>query len=1279
LISELQSSGLLFWQQLMKLGEQIVSQNNVAAQKDLVIAAAQRLVGGNINLWLTDEAYPLPGQPENLDTEPPSDELAQKSLATLLPQFFPDQMAGSTVVFSAAYPLISQDTLLGILQVECSEDRPLRQPELDALQALVYVAATNMQVYRQVAIKNWRFEQLALVRSVSFQIANVLDLDELARRVTGLILHTFRYYYVAIFTLEPGHQKLTFRASCKFSNEKSAEVETNTSFVVQLGEGIVGYVAQSGNELVACKVEEEPHFKYIETLPETRSESSFPLKIGDRVLGVLDVQSDQPDAFHEIDILVIRALSDNIALAVEGARLYQGMRKHADQIAIVAEIGRLMTSILDLNELLSQVVALIHTRLGYPFVHLFTVQTDDEMVVFQAGSGSRSQSMQAAEVAYKINDPQGIIPWVARNRKSFISNDVSQDPLYRPNPLASTETRAELALPLVFNNNILGVLDIQSDQLNVFDPHELPVFQSLADSVAIAIRNANVYREEQWRRQVAESLRDVAWLLTANSSLEKVLSTILSELERNLPCELAAVWLYGDVNSSSENPDTLSLAAIHSKDQTNLELAKAINPQVDYCLTSALSSSQPFIRDPRDPLGSLGITLDFPQDFSMISAPLLAREQVLGVIALANTRSRSYGADSSAMLATFASYAAVAIENTRLFATAQEQAWISTVLLQVAEATQSLTSVEDLISSVVRLTPLLIGIKGSAFFLWNADAEIFELKATHNLSVKREAATLPDFFEPTLIPAFNRLISSKQPVLIINPAEELMISPQLASDLGLNALVLNPVQAQSDLLGAFLIALDTIPYTDENLNKADDERLAIIQGITQQTAVALQNIRLLEAKQEEAYVTAVLLQVAQTVVSTNEIHDILESIVQIIPILVGIDSSVIYLWDNDRELFIPTSACCGSDHFDETFFEYFFTPGSYPLLDSVWASGNTILCSLNQTEKSAYSWNTILIPDQSASQPMLFNNESLLMGFPISVKGERYGVFLASDSSSSRSKRTRRIEILSGIAQQISLALQNDRLKKEMVGRERLEREFQLARQIQRTFLPTQLPNLPGWDIDIRWRTARQVGGDFYDFIDLSDGSIGLVIADVSDKGLAAALYMTVTRTLIRASVRELRSPARILEHVNDLLLYNSQSGLFVTAFYAILNPSSGIITYANAGHNLPLISRRKDRKVICLAQGGIALGALGEIELTDHQEVIEPGDCMLLFTDGATETFSPVGELYGDERLSIAFQNADVVTAKSVLDFIDADLDGFRLDEPVSDDITLMVVKRQE
>ena len=158
-----------------------------------------------------------------------------------------------------------------------------------------------------------------------------------------------------------------------------------------------------------------------------------------------------------------------------------------------------------------------------------------------------------------------------------------------------------------------------------------------------------------------------------------------------------------------------------------------------------------------------------------------------------------------------------------------------------------------------------------------------------------------------------------------------------------------------------------------------------------------------------------------------------------------------------------------------------------------------------------------------------------MFGFPISVKGEVFGVLVAKDSAENLSARERRQEIITGIAQQVALAIQNDRLKEEMVGRERLENEIQLARQIQRTFLPEQLPQVQGWQVDSRWQTARQVGGDFYDIFSLGSELLGLVIADVSDKGMPAALYMTVARTLLRATSQTTKSPAQVLEHVNNL------------------------------------------------------------------------------------------------------------------------------------------------
>jgi len=271
----------------------------------------------------------------------------------------------------------------------------------------------------------------------------------------------------------------------------------------------------------------------------------------------------------------------------------------------------------------------------------------------------------------------------------------------------------------------------------------------------------------------------------------------------------------------------------------------------------------------------------------------------------------------------------------------------------------------------------------------------------------------------------------------------------------------------------------------------------------------------------------------------------------------------------------------------------------------------------------------------------------------------------------------RRMEIMTGIAQQISLAIQNERLKQEMVGRERLEREFQLARQIQKTFLPNELPQIAGWEMDIRWQTAREVGGDFYDVFKLNSELYGLAIADVSDKGMPAALYMTVTRTLIRSSARNEKSPARVLSKVNTLLMLDQQNSMFVTAIYATLNTSTGELTISNAGHNQPILYRAASESLEILPRGQLALGVLDRIKYEDHVVKLNPNDNLVLYTDGVTESFSKTGEPFGEERLGdliLKTSHDDICRLLEEIEKVNTD---FRGGEPPSDDLTLLAIRR--
>jgi sigma-B regulation protein RsbU (phosphoserine phosphatase) len=234
----------------------------------------------------------------------------------------------------------------------------------------------------------------------------------------------------------------------------------------------------------------------------------------------------------------------------------------------------------------------------------------------------------------------------------------------------------------------------------------------------------------------------------------------------------------------------------------------------------------------------------------------------------------------------------------------------------------------------------------------------------------------------------------------------------------------------------------------------------------------------------------------------------------------------------------------------------------------------------------------------------------------------------------------------------------------------------QLARQIQQTFIPESLPQFPDWELAARWKTARQVGGDFYDVFDLPGKRLGLFIADVADKGVPAALFMALTRTLVRAAVIEDTSPAEAMKRVNDLLIPDTRQGMFVTAVYAVLDMNKNELTYVNAGHNPPLWVKH-DGKIERLTRTAIALGVVTGEPVEQRTIKLESGDNLLLYTDGLTEAFDAEGVFYGEERLLKSIKSNTCSSASDLLDLVEKSLLNFVKDMPPADDLTMLVLRR--
>ena len=1265
------------WKQLLKLSEQLVGLPDVLAQSVLVQESTALLLKGEARLWLSRPFYPLPGEAD-MDLLPGASapDAVHRAYLTSTPAFvrINGRIGGAELadpVIAAAVPLIANDSRLGVLELRRAPDQPLLPEDIALLVGIAQASAMAFEMSRQEKLKNWRYDQLALVRTVSAQIASVLHLEELYSRVTDLIQQTFRYYYVAIYTREnhpAAASTLWFRAAAH--NEDSQPLKPG--FQVPLGDGLIGLAGQDGEQIIALDVLIDPRYHFYETLPETLSEACFPLKVEGEILGVLDIQSDQLDDFHEVDLLVLSSLADSIALAVKNAHLYSNLNDRISEISSVIEVSHALNSILDYEQLLDEIVLLIQKRFGYPHVHIFSVHPGRRLVIYQAGSGERSHAMRDKMISYPLDAPLGLISHVARTGKTFIANDVSVEPLYIPSEMPPHNTRAELAVPLLLGSEVIGVLDIQSAEANVFQVSDSSLFEALASTIAIAFRNASLYRSEKWRRQVAESFRDVAYQITGGSDIDSLLDTILARLETNLPCDAAALWLVDEDHPPELHTSPLRLAAVCGVDAAALRQEMKNNPRIFDPLGALLLTSEPYIRDPQDPPGPLGTALHYASDYSSIIAPLRASENLLGLLILVHHTSGRYGSEAQSMTATFASYAAAAIQNTRLYTEAQQQAWVSTMLVQVAEASQTTITLDDLLATMLRLTRLLVGVRKCAFLLREENAGRYELKAWYGFDPpKGHSQWLAE-----ALPALIRLNAARSPIFLTNAELEIGM-PELALAGQPGTMMVLPLLMRSELIGAYLITLQTerSPETEATF---DPRTSAILQGIAHQTSITVENLRLLDARQEEAYVTAALLQVAQAVVSAGEIREVLGNIIHLLPILTGVDTSAVYLWDITAKIFRPGAAYSENHRREQFLLKKSYSSGEHRLLDAILRTGAIHLSPVRDLDASPEFWTALdCRPLNSLVESATLPDGSWLLGFPLTVQDRLLGVLVTRKPDTNPVFWERRMEILTGIAQQTSMAIQNDIAKHEMVQTERMEREIQLARQIQETFFPERLPEAEGWELDVRWETARQVGGDFYDAFALANGRIGLVIADVSDKGMPAALYMTVTRTLIRSRIHEYDQPAGVLIDVNRQLFSESPEAMFITAIYAILDPRTGELLYANAGHNLPLIHRFEQDALEQLPKGGTALGVLPEVELQNHALTIQPGDTLVLFTDGACDTLAPSGEDFGEGRLRQVLALNSGNSAASLLEHLDIALSEFRQDMPPFDDVTFIAVRR--
>jgi serine phosphatase RsbU (regulator of sigma subunit)/putative methionine-R-sulfoxide reductase with GAF domain len=644
--------------------------------------------------------------------------------------------------------------------------------------------------------------------------------------------------------------------------------------------------------------------------------------------------------------------------------------------------------------------------------------------------------------------------------------------------------------------------------------------------------------------------------------------------------------------------------------------------------------------------------------WSALIVPMFAGDDLIGVLSLASLRTRRYFSLQARNLTSMCAQAAVTIQNARLYAIERKRAGQLATVSEVSRQVTAIFDLDELLPRIVALIRERFGYTHVHLFTVDAEAGRANFRtSTHPRGVEWRAHNVG--YRIGLDGLVGWVAAMGEPLLVNDVTKEPRFAPypDKAIDETKAELVV-PLTIGNKVIGVLDVESD-----QRNAFSPDD--LYILKTLAAQVAIAIEEARLYNSQKEEAYYLNVLLQVGQNLSATLDLDEALETVVRITPLLVGVARCVVFLYDARERVFLPAKAYGLTRELQDEFRKL----------------------RISNDDDSAFGKITrepvpLMVDDATTSSLIeaeyvrTFGVRSLLI-VPLATRGEVVGAMLVDQGSRPTRFSSHEIDVVMAIANQAAVAIEGARLSREAEDKRRLEYELGLARQIQTSFLPEACPVIPGYQICSMWQTAREVSGDFYDFVALNGGRLGMTIADVSDKGIAAAMFMALSRTILRTMTIGKPSPRETVERANDVILADAHSEMFVTVFHGVFDPQQHRFTYVNAGHNPPLFYRAARNELTILKEHGIALGVMPNITLPESAIDLEPGDILLMYTDGVTDAINASEEEFGAERLADLVAANAHLAAEPLIDEIKRAVTDFAGEGVRFDDLTMVALKR--
>ncbi len=568
------------------------------------------------------------------------------------------------------------------------------------------------------------------------------------------------------------------------------------------------------------------------------------------------------------------------------------------------------------------------------------------------------------------------------------------------------------------------------------------------------------------------------------------------------------------------------------------------------------------------------------------------------------------------------------------------------LLLEAGRRFNSTLDYEELIEQVLKL--VMAAVEAEAALVFRVDHNRTDMKIRF---MRCTDVKMTIFYRELGQGVVGWVARYKEPVIINDATNDSRVDPEIKKNgsIKIRSVLTVPLIGKGQMIGV----IEAINKIDGKFTAAD---LDILIGLANQIAVAIDNAHLYRAVKREALERTLLYEIGKKLSSSLKLDEVLREMLSSLKQVVDYSAGGVFLIDPDKEE-IGSIYTVGYDPDSESDVHLKIGQG---VIGYVAKSGESVIVP------------DVSVDDRYVNARPATKSEIVV---PMVLDEKVIGVVnLESDERNAYDSHYG--ALMEAFASQAAVSIERARLHERLLSSQKLEQQLNIAREIQRSFLPTSDPNIPGYDIAGRNISSEQVGGDYYDFFRIVQNHTGIAIADVSGKGIPAALIMASFRASIIAEIRNNYSIRTICGKVNNLLCESLQPGSFVTAVYGVLDSKNHILTFTNCGHDFPILLR-KSGEIEYLKEGGQILGITRDVSYEERPVFLNPDEIVVFYTDGVTEVFDSEERQFGVERLISTIKDNKEKSCREIQDAVYDAVKRFASPEHIFDDFTMVVLKR--